>query len=183
MQAVSEIDQFPPFTKRAYPCWVVSLTNLAAFDELPAHEDCIEKLEELLPDSTSPSCAYSFFISQNWEGGRPSDEGYYNLRGRPHPDNAINTKLRWLKRCWLVVFVAGWIVAVDRPSHHPTAPLLPQHQTTYEASTRPPDLGMVRYHIDSSTRTRSAGVGDRLALRVHATVYQVAHHPLGARFP
>jgi hypothetical protein len=57
------------------------------------HEDCIEQLDELLPDSMSPSCAYSFFISQNWEGGRPDPSGYYNVRGRPHPDNKLNTKV------------------------------------------------------------------------------------------
>jgi hypothetical protein len=101
MQAVSAITEFPSFSKRAYPCWVMSLTNIATFDELPAHEECIENLEELLPDSTSPSCAYSFFISQNWEGGRPgvSGQGFFNVRGYPHPDNKLNTKLRWLKRC------------------------------------------------------------------------------------
>ena len=76
MQAVGEIAEFPSFAKRAYPCWVMSLTNLAAFEELPEHEECIGKLEELLPDSTSPSCAYSFFISQNWEGGRPGPAGH-----------------------------------------------------------------------------------------------------------
>jgi hypothetical protein len=59
------------------------------------HEDCIEQLEELLPDSTSPSCAFSFFISQNWEGGRPGPpgHGFYNVRGAPHPDNKLNTKV------------------------------------------------------------------------------------------
>ena len=101
MQAVNEITSLPSFAKREYPCWVMSLTKLATFDELPAHEDCVETLDELLPDSTSPSCAYSFFISQNWEGGRPSRSGdrYYNVRGFPHPDNKSNTKLHWLKRC------------------------------------------------------------------------------------
>ena len=103
LTAVGECTDFPSFTKRLYPCWVISLRNLAALDELPHHEgnaryivpsyhfsitlmpnndhcrsplscyssssqrtDCIEQLEELLPDSTSPSCAFSFFISQNW---------------------------------------------------------------------------------------------------------------------
>ena len=67
MQAVSECDEssFPSFTKRSYPCWVISLTNLTTYDELPEHEDVIDQLEELQADSTSPSCAYSFFISQN----------------------------------------------------------------------------------------------------------------------
>ena len=101
MQAVAEITEFPSFTKRNYPCWVISLTNLAQFKELPEHESCVDSLEELLPDSVSPSCAFSFFISQNWEGGRPgvSGQGFFNVRGRAHPDNSLNTKLRWLKRC------------------------------------------------------------------------------------
>ena len=104
MQAVSECGgNIPSFNKRLYPCWVIPLTALLDYDELPIHESCIEKLEELLPDSISPSCAYSFFISQNWEGGRPGPpgQGYYNVRGCPHPDNKLNTKLRWLKRCAL----------------------------------------------------------------------------------
>jgi hypothetical protein len=133
VQAVAECAEWPSFTKRHHPCWVISLTNLAALDELPHHEgnarmhravvpiqpsssitltpndhcppplsrssssshheDCIEQLEELLPDSICPSCAFSFFISQNWEGGRPNPSGYYNVRGHPHPDNKLNTKV------------------------------------------------------------------------------------------
>ena len=38
LQAVSECDEFPSFTKRSYPCWVMSLTQLRAFNELPQHE-------------------------------------------------------------------------------------------------------------------------------------------------
>ena len=38
MAAVAECTDFPSFTKRPYPCWVISLTNLAALDELPHHE-------------------------------------------------------------------------------------------------------------------------------------------------
>ena len=38
MAAVGECTDFPSFTKRLYPCWVISLTNLAALDELPQHE-------------------------------------------------------------------------------------------------------------------------------------------------
>ena len=56
------------------------------------YKDVINQLEELLPDSTSPSCAYSFFISQNWEGGTGSETSTY-VRGRPHPDNSQNTKV------------------------------------------------------------------------------------------
>jgi len=54
----------------------------------------IGQLEELQADSISPSCAYSFFISQNWEGGQPG----HLVRKRQHPDNKLNTKLKWLKR-------------------------------------------------------------------------------------
>ena len=125
-QALSECEELPSFTKRSYPCWVLSLTNLCELDELPEHEDVIEKLEELQvgssddgarqdlvsqplrgtvgatpqTDSTSPSCAYSFFISQNWEGGRVGTQSVrnpqpgYSVRNRPHPDNALNTKAR-----------------------------------------------------------------------------------------
>jgi hypothetical protein len=38
LQAVSECDDFPAFTKRSYPCWVISLTQLRTFEELPEHE-------------------------------------------------------------------------------------------------------------------------------------------------
>ena len=38
MAAVAECTDFPSFTKRLYPCWVISLTNLTTFDELPQHE-------------------------------------------------------------------------------------------------------------------------------------------------
>ena len=38
MAAVNECTDFPSFAKRLYPCWVISLTNLAALDELPQHE-------------------------------------------------------------------------------------------------------------------------------------------------
>jgi hypothetical protein len=99
MEAVATCTEFPSFAIRKYPCWVISLTNLKEFDELPEHEDCIDRLDELLPDSKSPSCAYSFFISQNWEGGKSGSGGQSGDcgRGRPHPDNMRNTKLRWLK--------------------------------------------------------------------------------------
>ena len=97
---VAECTDFPSFAKRLYPCWVISLTKFAAFSELPQHEDALEMLEELLPDSTSPSCAFSFFISQNWEGGRPGPpgHGHFNVRGRAHPDNKLNTKVRFCNK-------------------------------------------------------------------------------------
>ena len=54
-QAIAECNDFPSFATRKYPCWVISLTNLRAFDELPQHESCIDSLEELQADSVSPS--------------------------------------------------------------------------------------------------------------------------------
>ena len=118
MHAVAECTEFPSFTKRLYPCWVISLTNLAAYGELVQHEDCIEYLEELLPDSTSPSCAYSFFISQNWEGGRPdpSGHGYHNVRGCPHPDNKLNTKVGG---CRVAFSFGSASNAIENNNHHP----------------------------------------------------------------
>ena len=74
-QAIAECREFPSFTARKYPCWVISLTNLKAFDELPEHESCVEALEELQADSVSPSCAYSFFISQVGCCGARVDSG------------------------------------------------------------------------------------------------------------
>ena len=38
LQAISECGDFPSFTKRSYPCWVISLTRLRSFEELPEHE-------------------------------------------------------------------------------------------------------------------------------------------------
>ena len=54
-QAIAECNDFPSFATRKYPCWVISLTNLKAFDELPQHESCIDSLEELQAGSVSPS--------------------------------------------------------------------------------------------------------------------------------
>ena len=178
MQAVGEIAEFPSFAKRAYPCWVMSLTNLAAFEELPEHEECIEKLEELLPDSTSPSCAYSFFISQNWEGGRPgpSGQGYFNVRGRPHPDNKLNTKIRWLKRC-AARYVLWCLRSAREPQHNPTS--LFQDPAAYETATRPPDMGLVRSRVNSSALTRSTAGRDWIPLRLHSTLHKVVR-PRGA---
>ena len=101
LQAVKECNHLPSFTKRSHPCWMISVTRLQAFDALPVHEEVIDTLEELLPDSTSPSCAYSFFISQNWEGGKLGTRSSRQLSSTDgflrHPDNTQNTKLRWLK--------------------------------------------------------------------------------------
>ena len=169
MQAVSECDgNIPSFTKRHYPCWVIPLTALLDYDELPVHESCIEKLDELLPDSISPSCAYSFFISQNWEGGRPGPpgQGYYNVRGLPHPDNKLNTKLRWLKRCALAFLNQSGsegspsvlAESQDASRHHPTPRA--QDQATHEAATRSPDMDLVRSPLDPAAIARPADQGD-----------------------
>jgi hypothetical protein len=113
-QAIAECNDFPSFATRKYPCWVISLTNLKAFDELPQHELCIDALEELQADSVSPSCAYSFFISQNWEGGRPGTQSARqpsptcaSVRDRPHPDNLQNTKV------WRAAFVRASVFAIS----------------------------------------------------------------------
>ena len=93
-------NQWPIIVQRAAAPLLLHL--LASSSPSPRHfyEDVIDQLEELLPDSTSPSCAYSFFISQNWEGGTgsetraPTSQPNSYVRGRPHPDNSQNTKAR-----------------------------------------------------------------------------------------
>ena len=67
-----------------------------------------EILDELTAKSLQPSCAYTFFISQNWCVSRvPSvlaiaDTASVQHReggvDNPHPDNDKNTKLRWMCR-------------------------------------------------------------------------------------
>ena len=44
------------------------LSKLRKLERLPTHEDALraDYLVELTQLSTQPSCAYSFFISQNW---------------------------------------------------------------------------------------------------------------------
>ena len=51
-----------------YPCFVLSLTHLNKLSEIITHEDAMTRqlLDELTPTSMAPSCAFSFFISQNW---------------------------------------------------------------------------------------------------------------------
>ena len=48
--------------------WVMPLSTVRKLERLPAHEDALQAgyLDELTQLSTQPSCAYSFFISQNW---------------------------------------------------------------------------------------------------------------------
>ena len=74
------------FNSCYYPCWVISLSRLCKLDKIIKHEEAMKAglLEELTAYSKSPSCAHSYFVSQNWE----SEES---------PDNALNTKLEWLK--------------------------------------------------------------------------------------
>ena len=51
-----------------YPCFVLSLTRLNELNEIITHEDAMTRqlLDKLTPTSMAPSCAFSFFISQNW---------------------------------------------------------------------------------------------------------------------
>ena len=69
-----------------YPCYVMSLKNLQKLDRLITHEDALDRglLEMLTASTRRPSCAFTYFISQTWEG-------------KTHPDNDRNTKLHWLK--------------------------------------------------------------------------------------
>ena len=68
LQAALTSGALPSHTKNYYPCWVMSLSTLHKFERLPKHEDVLPTnlLEELTNTSTQPSCAYSYFISQNW---------------------------------------------------------------------------------------------------------------------
>ena len=74
------------FDKAHFPCYVVSLSKLRKLTRIINHEEARQgaMLDELTQTSRSPSCAFSFFVSQNWES-------------RDSPDNAENTKLRWLQ--------------------------------------------------------------------------------------
>ena len=74
------------FDDSAYPCYVMSLTNLQTCDSLPTHEEAYESglLQVLTQRSMVPNGAATYFISQNWE----SESG---------PDNELKTKLHWLQ--------------------------------------------------------------------------------------
>ena len=69
-----------------YPCYVISLSKLQQMETLEQHEALLEKdaLEVLTRTSRTPSGAFTFFISQNWES-------------KTSPDNAMGTKLAWMK--------------------------------------------------------------------------------------
>ena len=68
---------------------MISLSRLEKYRRCPCHEDALlaGDLEKLTPLSSAPSSAFTYFISQNWE----------TFGDDPHPDNARNTKLEWLK--------------------------------------------------------------------------------------
>ena len=69
-----------------YPCYVISLTDLCELDVVQPHEELLKvgKLRVLTPRTRRPSCAFTYFVSHNWD--QPD-----------FPDNKRNTKLRWLK--------------------------------------------------------------------------------------
>ena len=69
-----------------YPCYVISLSKLQQMETLEQHEALLEKdaLEVLTRTSRTPSGAFTFFISQNWES-------------KTSPDNTLGTKLAWMK--------------------------------------------------------------------------------------
>ena len=155
----------------------------------------------------SPSCAYSFFISQNWEGGRPGTQSTRqpsptckSVRDRPHPDNLQNTKV------WRAVFVRASVFATScsrnlrpvlqrlcdrltssvvvslRLSPRRSVALAQAHQATHGLAARTRGVGLVRYPFDTATLSRPADPRDRLALLVHPVVHTVTslrhHHPL-----
>ena len=69
-----------------FPCWVISLSHLQKLSQIPPHEEAVksEFVVELTQTSRSPSCVWSYFLSQNWEASTSSD-------------NASNTKLRCVR--------------------------------------------------------------------------------------
>ena len=83
------------FDNGAYPCWVVPHSTLVKHERLPVHEHALKAdlLIELRMETRVPSSSHTFFVSQNWEGALGTGP---NGAGQ-HPDNAMNTKLRWLK--------------------------------------------------------------------------------------
>ena len=83
------------FDDGAYPCYVVPHSTLVKYERLPVHEHALKDgmLLELRMETRVPSSSHTFFVSQNWEGALGTGP---NGAGQ-HPDNAMNTKLRWLK--------------------------------------------------------------------------------------
>ena len=84
--STSSLQDTISLSKPLYPCYVMSLKNLQTLSRLITHEEALEQglLEKLTASTRRPSCAFTYFISQTWEGEN-------------HPDNARNTKLHWLK--------------------------------------------------------------------------------------
>ncbi len=74
--------------KGSYPCYVMSLDNILGLDRLITHEEALHADPPLVRvvsrESTYPSPAHCYFISQNWESP-------------DHPDNNRLTKLKMLQ--------------------------------------------------------------------------------------
>ena len=70
------------FDRGHFPCFVVEIDRLVKMEKLIDHEEAHKQgaLEELTMTSQVPSCALTFFISQNWESNSS-------------PDNELHTKV------------------------------------------------------------------------------------------
>ena len=86
LDALGPLRQTSDLHTHEYPCYVIALSRLQNMDRLEPHDDLLAKgmLEELTRTSRTPSGAFTFFVSQNWES-------------LGTPDNSQGTKLQWLK--------------------------------------------------------------------------------------
>ena len=86
LDALGPLGQTSDLHTHEYPCYVIALSRLQNMDRLEPHDDLLAKgmLEELTRTSRTPSGAFTFFVSQNWES-------------LGTPDNSQGTKLQWLK--------------------------------------------------------------------------------------
>eukprot|EP00964_Phaeocystis_antarctica_P065147 scaffold39258_cov67-Phaeocystis_antarctica.AAC.6 len=86
LDALGPLRQTSDLHTHEYPCYVIALSRLQKMDQLEPHDDLLAKgmLEELTRTSRTPSGAFTFFVSQNWES-------------LDTPDNSQGTKLQWLK--------------------------------------------------------------------------------------
>ena len=86
LDALGPLRQTSDLHTHEYPCYVIALSRLQNMDQLEPHDDLLAKgmLEELTRTSRTPSGAFTFFVSQNWES-------------LDTPDNSQGTKLQWLK--------------------------------------------------------------------------------------
>ena len=93
------------FSNTLYPCLVMDLDDMRPFDRLPHHEEVLEQgvLLELKMSTRTPSSAHTFFVSHNWEGAVDTGVGGSEKR---HPDNGLNTKLRWIQHLKLHLCIA-----------------------------------------------------------------------------